>query len=172
MKPIVLILAAILMAGGCGQNPVSTTHTLVTNPQDEPTVAIVIPKAGDIVKFIADPLPERTHFMNFKVERKDLEDILHTWYQVSQDHWEHGYSHVAFEDRTGTIKLKDGTTIRWMVKPGGLATLTFQDGTILYLASELTPWKKNAEPAAALEYSRDGYPINGWGQLIKNIGCP
>ena len=142
MKPVVLILAASALAGGCTQNLVSTAPAPVPSPQAETTVSTVRPKPGDIAEFKADPFHARTHFKDFKVERKYLEDILRTWYQVSQEHWRHGYSHVAFGDRTGTIKLKDGIIIRWMVKPGGLATLTFQDQTVLYLARELTPWKK------------------------------
>jgi hypothetical protein len=102
----------------------------------------VCPKPADIIEFKADVIPARTHFKDFTVDNKDLENILSTWYQVSQEHWLHGYSHVALADRTGTIKLKDGTTISWMVRPGGLAELTFQDGTALHLARELTPWKR------------------------------
>jgi hypothetical protein len=114
-----------------------------------PTVGTVRPKPGDIAVFHADPIPARTHFKTFKVERKDLEDVLRTWHQVSEDHWRHGYNYPVGEDRTGTITLKDGTSIKWMVKPGGVAALTFQDGTILYLAKELTPWKKDAAPVDA-----------------------
>jgi len=151
MKPVIVIFAASMVVGGCAQNPVSTAPAPVPSPQAEAAVSIVRPEPGDIAEFKADPLPARTHFNDFKVERKDLEEVLRKWYQVSENHWRHGYSHVAFGDRTGTIKLKDGTTIRWMVRPGGLATLTFQDGTALYLARELTPWKKDAEPAAERE---------------------
>lgn len=111
------------------------------------TVSSVYPRLGDIAEFKVNIIPERTHFKDFKVQRKDIEEVLRKWYRVSQEHWQHGYSHVAFGDITGTIKLKDGTAIRWMVRPGGLATLTFQDGTVLYLAKELTPWEKDAEPA-------------------------
>ena len=140
MKPMVLILAASVFAGGCAQNPVSNSPQLVPSPQDEPTLSTLCPKTDDIIEFKADLIPARAQFKDFKVERKDIEDVLCTWYQVSQDHWLHGYSHVAFGDRTGIIRLKDGTTIKWMVRPGGLAKLTFQDGTELYLARELTPW--------------------------------
>ena len=145
MKLIVIILAVSVMAGGCAQKPVSPAPSPMTSPQSETTVSTVRPKPGDIAEFKADPPPFRIHFKDFKVERKDLEEILRTWHQISQEHWQHGYSHVAFGDRTGTIKLKDGTAIRWMVKPGGLAILTFQNGTKMYLAKELTPWKKATE---------------------------
>jgi hypothetical protein len=144
MKVKVFMLAVSVLAVGCGENRVSTSPASVSSGQAEAAVSSVCPKAGDIAEFKADPVSARTHFKDFKVERKELEDILLTWYRVSQEHWRHGYSHVAFADRTGTIKLKDGTVIRWMVRPGGLAKLTFQDGTALYLAKELTPWKKDA----------------------------
>ena len=145
MKQIVIILAANLVAGGCAQKSISTAPAPMSSLQTEAAISTLRPKPGDIAEFKADPLSTRAHFKDFKVERKDLEDVLHTWHQVSQEHWQHGYSHVAFGDRTGTIKLKDGTAIRWMVKPGGLAILTFQNGTKMYLAKELTSWKKATE---------------------------
>jgi hypothetical protein len=105
------------------------------------------PGPGDIAEFKAGIIPAWGYFRDFRVERKDIEEVLRKWHRVSQDHWRHGYSHVALADRTGTITLKDGNTVRWMVRPGGLATLTFQDGKVLYLARELTSWEKQAEPA-------------------------
>lgn len=148
MKRIVLILAISVLAGGCSQDLVSTAPAPVPEQQAQIVFIAVRPKADDIIEFTTDPVPERGHFKDFKVERNDIEEVLCTWYQVSQEHWLHGYSHVALGDRTGIIKLKDGTTIRWMVRPGGLAELIFQDGTVLYLAKELTPWKNNAQRAA------------------------
>ena len=127
-------LLVFVVAGGC--MPASTV---------EPALRAVRPKAGDIVEFTAAPVSARTN--DFEVKRKDIEKVLRTWHQVSEEHWRHGYSHVAFRDRTGTIRFKDGTLIRWMVKPGGLAMLAFQDGTVLHLAKELTPWTKKMEIA-------------------------
>ncbi len=135
-------LLIFVIAGGCSQNLVSTAPEPMPGPQAEPAFSTVRPKPGDIIEFKADPVDARTHFKDFKVERKELEDILSTWYQVSQVHWQHGYSHVALGDRKGTIKLKDGATVSWMVRPGGLARLAFQDETVMYLARELTPWEK------------------------------
>ncbi len=142
MKLTLLILAVSVMAGGCAQNSVSTAPARIPNSQAGPIDISARPKSSDIAEFKANPLSSTTYFKDFKVGRTDLEDILRTWHQVSQEHWQHGYSHVAFGDRTGTIKLKDGTSIKWMVRPGGLASFTFQDGTALYLAKELTPWKE------------------------------
>ena len=172
MKTIILIFVTIVVAGGCEKKPSIISPAPVPSPQDETTVNIACPKSGDIAEFTADPLPDKTHFKNFKVERKDLEDILSTWHLLPQDHWEHGYSHVAFGNRTGTIELKDGTTIRWMVKPGGLATLTFQTDTMLYLAKELTPWEKNTEQAIPVPlFNRIDYlkPMN-YVSLPADIG--
>ena len=94
---------------------------------------IQCPELADIVEFNADPINSNHYFKDFKIERKDLEDIIKTYYQVSKDKWEHNYSHVAAEDRTGTIKLRDGRIIQWMVRPGGLATFLFPDNKIIYL---------------------------------------
>ena len=52
---------------------------------------------------------------------------------VSQDAWLHSYSHVAHSDYTGTITLRTGERVRWLIRPGGLGSLTFQDGQELFL---------------------------------------
>ena len=95
-------------------------------------------EAEDIVEFKANPISKLAHFKDFKVERGDLEDIINTYYQISEEHWRHGYHHIAMNDATGIIVLKDGAEIKWMVRPGGLATLTYPDGRIIFLAKELT----------------------------------
>ena len=55
---------------------------------------------------------------------------------IPKQDWKHNYSHVGEEDRTGTIVLRDGDKIQYMVRPGGLASLTFLDGRKLFLALE------------------------------------
>jgi len=152
-------LLVFVLAGGCTQNHVWTAPAPVPSPQAEPTFSTIRPKTSDIIEFKADLIPARARFKDFKVERNDIEEVLRTWYQVSQEHWQHGYSHVAFEDRTGTIKLKDGRTIRWMVRPGGLAKFAFQDGTALYLARELTAWKKEEELQLACSVTRTEFTV-------------
>jgi len=149
----------LLFAAGCTQKPVSTAPAPAPSPQAHTTFSTVRPKADDIIEFKADLIPARAHFQDFKVERDNIEEVLRTWYQVPQEHWQHGYSHVAFGDRTGTIKLKDGTTIRWMVRPGGLAKLAFQDGTAMYLAKELTAWKKKEELQLACSMTRTEFTV-------------
>ena len=96
-----------------------------------------LPDPQNISKFVADPIPAKTHSPEYKITREMFEEVLTKWHQVSAEQWQHGYSHVAMEDRTGTFKLKDGTTVQWMVKPGGLATLRMGSGTTVYLAKEL-----------------------------------
>jgi hypothetical protein len=96
-----------------------------------------LPEAEDIAEFKANSISELAHFKDFKIERRDLEDIINTYHQISEEHWLHSYHHIAMNDVTGIIILKDGTEINWMVRPGGLATLTYPDGRIIYLAKEL-----------------------------------
>jgi hypothetical protein len=98
---------------------------------------VSLPVPQDIAKFVADPGPAKSHWPDYKITRQMLDEVLTKWHQVSADQWQHGYSHVAMEDRTGTIKLKNGTVVQWMVKPGGLATLTMGRETKVYLAKEL-----------------------------------
>ncbi len=100
------------------------------------------PNPGEINEFVADPIPfaASSHFKDFKIAQKDLEGILKNYFQVEEEHWRHGYSHVAFGDRTGHVILHDGRKLKWMVKPGGLAWLEFPTGKKMYLAAEKTNW--------------------------------
>ncbi len=97
-----------------------------------------LPEVKDIAEFKANPISRLAYFRDFKIERTDLENIITTYHQISEEHWLHDYHHIAMNDLTGIIILKDGTEIKWMVRPGGLATLTYPNGQIIYLAKELT----------------------------------
>ena len=99
-----------------------------------------LPASVSIAGFTADAAAPETseHFKNFRIERADFAKVLDTYFTVTRDDWMHAYSHVAFGDRTGTATLKDGTVLKWLVRPGGLATVTFPDGTIIYLATSKT----------------------------------
>ena len=97
-----------------------------------------LPKAKDIVEFKVYSISPHASVKDFKIEKRDLEHIITTYYQISEENWRHSYHHIAMSDMTGIIILKDGTEIKWMVRPGGLATLTYPDGHIIFLAKELT----------------------------------
>lgn len=112
------------------------------NKNSEQPVKIRIPSPSDILVFKANPVPPRSHFPKYKITRKTINEVLTKWHQVTKAHWHHGYSHIAGENRTGFIKLRNGTTISWMVKPGGLATLSLPKGKTVHLAKELTRWKR------------------------------
>lgn len=139
MGKAILILLAVIALVGCSTRPPST---LPLDAQEESLTTAGLPQPSDIVEFKADPPPTRTYFKDWSVDRPQIEVILSTWHQVSQDDWHNRYSHVANEDRMGIVMLKDGSLIKWMVRPGGLATLTLADGKIVYLAKELNPWGK------------------------------
>src|SRR6266545_1944762 len=100
------------------------------------------PNPSEIKQFVADPVkpPQSDHFKDFKITQKDFEIILRDYYSVEEEHWRHGYSHVAGGDRTGHVILKDGKKVKWMVRPGGLAWLEFENSKKLYLAREKTKW--------------------------------
>jgi hypothetical protein len=95
------------------------------------------PKPDDVKEFVADPAPASAsdYFKDFKITQKDFEIILKDYHQIDEEHWKHGYSHVAFGDRNGHVILKDGRKIKWMVKPGGLAWLEFPGGKKIFLAA-------------------------------------
>ena len=75
------------------------------------------------------------HFKAFKVSKTDLERILSSYISVSKDVWADSYSHVAGGTRSGTAILSNGFSIKWMVFPGGLALIKYDDGKEVYLAS-------------------------------------
>jgi hypothetical protein len=140
-------------------------HTTPKNV-DQPLVGCAEsrPKPEDVKEFVADPIPPspsvfkvtpkdveiKTHpdiadphpgsldgyFKDFKVTQKDFEAILRDYYQVEEEHWKNGYSHVGEGDRTGHVVLKDGRRIKWMVRPGGLAWLEFPSGKKMFLVRE------------------------------------
>ncbi|MCI1709861.1 MAG: hypothetical protein LKM32_10730 [Chiayiivirga sp.] len=98
----------------------------------------VRPECDALTEFAADPAAREIQrpFAAFRIDRAGLCDILASYHEVSADQWRHQYSHVAFADRTGTVTLHDGRVLVWMARPGGLATLTYPDGAVLYLARE------------------------------------
>ena len=100
------------------------------------------PKPNDVIDFVADPISSAgsDYFKDFKVTQKKLDTILNKYFQVEEEHWKNGYSHVAFGDRTGHVIMKDGRKVKWMVRPGGLAWLEFPSGKKMYLAAEKTEW--------------------------------
>jgi hypothetical protein len=95
-----------------------------------------VPAEKEIEQVTADPVRANVHFKDFKVDKADLLKIFRDYFVIPKQDWKHRYSHVANEDRTGTIRLRDGTKIEYMVRPGGLATLAFPDGRQLYLARQ------------------------------------
>lgn len=105
----------------------------------------VRPKPDDITKFVAEPIASNNldYFKDFKVTKKDFSVILKEYFQVEEEHWKHGYSHVGLGDRSGHLILKDGSKVRWTVRPGGLAWLEFPRGKKIYLAREKTEWPFN-----------------------------
>ena len=95
-----------------------------------------VPAEKEIEMFYPDPVRRDVHIKDFKIDKADLVKILHDYHVIPKQDWKHNYSHVGQEDRTGTIVLRDGNKIQYMVRPGGLASLTFLDGRKLFLALE------------------------------------
>ena len=138
MNNQVAVVLAVLLAAGCAKPHAPTT--LLPEAREAPVSCVTAtpPDPEQIVTFSAGPLPSRTHFKTFVVGRRELEEILRSWHQVSKEQWLHGYSHVALEDRTGIVTLRNGTIVKWLVRPGGLAAFTYDQGETVYLAKELT----------------------------------
>jgi hypothetical protein len=94
-----------------------------------------IPTDAQIARCSADPVPKTgdRYFANLRVTCDDVRQFLAQAHVVSEWEWQHQYSHVGSGDRTGLLILRDGTTLRWMVRPGGLAYLESSDGHKAYL---------------------------------------
>jgi hypothetical protein len=90
-----------------------------------------VPPEKEIEQVSADRVGRVDTSKNFKLDKAELLKILRDYYVIPKQEWK-GIPHY-FEERTGTIRLKDGTRIEYMVYPAGLGTLTFPDGRKLYL---------------------------------------
>lgn len=105
---------------------------------ESPAQDIRISSVSQISSFTVDPvqpgLPD--DYKNSEVTRAELGEIFKTYHIVSSYCWEHNYSHVAGGSRTRTIKLTNGSTLKWLVKFGGLALITFPSGDRICLVRE------------------------------------
>jgi hypothetical protein len=110
-----------------------------------PAIAVGLPsppRPQDLESFKCE-VCSSSYVDDWHVNRVELEKILTFYNVVTKQCWERNYSHIALNDQIGSIILKDGTKIAWMVRPGGLATLTFPDGGVIYLAKEIKGITKN-----------------------------
>lgn len=98
-----------------------------------PSDVVTFEAAADSDRQYSDP-----HLGSFRIDRAYLDDVLLRWHIVAKETWLHGYSHVLGGDQTGTITLRAGDQVEWMVKPGGLAWLKFPDESFIHYAKELT----------------------------------
>ena len=94
-----------------------------------------LPRGADVAGFAPDAARNRPEVA---ITEKDLQEILDTWHPVAPDQWLHRYSHMPLNDRTGTfVVINQKTVVKWLVRAGGLAQLTFPDGSKLHLAKTL-----------------------------------
>ena len=93
------------------------------------------PSVGQIARCDVDPVEGAPSgaFASLRVSCEDVKGFLARARAVTEWQWFHEYSHVAFGDRTGRLALRDGTVLRWLVRPGGLAYLEWPDGRKTYL---------------------------------------
>jgi hypothetical protein len=96
-----------------------------------------VPSAAQIANCSVDPVAKTSNgaFSKLSVTCADVSEFLSKAHAVSEWQWLHEYSHVALGDRSGRLTLHDGTALRWMIRPGGLAYLEFADGRKVYLVS-------------------------------------
>jgi hypothetical protein len=94
-----------------------------------------LPADAQIASCSADAVATSSggYFANLRVTCADLRQFLSQAHVVSEWKWRHEYSHVGDGDRTGRLTLRDGTQLRWMIRPGGLAYLESAAGERVYL---------------------------------------
>lgn len=85
-----------------------------------------------ILNHLPEPEP------SFEPANPDVRQTLMSYYVVPVYEWQNCYSHVALMDRVGDIILPNGARIVWLLRPGGLAYITYPDGGAVYLAQQLT----------------------------------
>jgi len=112
-------ICALALALSCqthaGRNAVPTPEEIVSC-----SVAST-PRPGDGARKLPD------------VDCATLSAFLNGAKVVTKEEWLNNYSHVAFADSEGILKLRSGNAIRWLLRPGGLGRLTFPDGSELHL---------------------------------------
>jgi len=133
LKPTPSYITADIWFGVQRPNP-GLEKSLTRLAAEQKKTPLSVPAEKDIELFYPDPVRRDVHFKDFKIDKGDFVKILRDYQVIPKQDWKHNYSHVGGEDRTGTIVLRDGTKIQYMVRPGGLATLTFLDGRKLFLA--------------------------------------
>lgn len=115
-------------------------NRIVSEQEENP---IHVPAAESIDVFHPDPVRDiDQQFRDFVIGLPQLKTILTESRQITRYEWHHNHSHVFGGNREGTLLIRDapklrslGTTrIRYLVTPGGLATLEFADGRKIYLA--------------------------------------
>lgn len=70
------------------------------------------------------------------IDRAGLQAFLDRALEVDEQAWWRN-SHVALCDAEGALSLEDGRTGRWLVRPGGLGQLRWDDGSVTYLVDHL-----------------------------------
>jgi hypothetical protein len=96
-----------------------------------------VPAAAQVSSCSVEPVAKtsKSYFANLRVTCVDVMEFLSKARAVSEWRWFHEHSHVGDGDRTGHLTLHDGTSLRWMMRPGGLAYLESADGRKVYLVA-------------------------------------
>ena len=106
------------------------------------TLLCTQPAQAEKKKFEADISSAKIEVSSNEFTSKEEEVIEHLkkamkeYYIVSKDDWTHKYTHIASADATGTITWTEDKTKSWswLVRPGGLASVTDEKGLTIYLA--------------------------------------
>jgi hypothetical protein len=94
-----------------------------------------VPTAAQMASCSVDAVESTSngYFRDLRVTCADVMEFLSQADVVSEEQWRHNFSHVGDGDRTGQLTLHDGSRVRWMVRPGGLAYLEFAEGRRIFL---------------------------------------
>jgi hypothetical protein len=87
-------------------------------------------------EIILDPMRSSTFLPRPSIPRHSIDEVRErlTRYRVLPgERWRHNYSHVGGLDQSGWL-IAGGLCYRWTLRPGGLAWVTYPDGTAVHLA--------------------------------------
>jgi hypothetical protein len=87
-------------------------------------------------EIIVDPISSSIFLPRPSIPRPSIDEVRErlTRYRVlTGERWRNNYSHVGGLDHSGWL-IGGGVCYRWTLRPGGLAWVTYPDGTAVHLA--------------------------------------
>lgn len=79
-------------------------------------------------------LPRAEYWSKHDTPVEEIRTILSALSSVEKERWLRDHHHVSGGDEAGWLVFSDGHRVKWVLRPGRLAYLEYDDDTRLYLA--------------------------------------